>query len=83
MAAGAFASQGYFGIVEILAYSFVACVLGDVVSYGISYRYGRRVFERMGFRKILESAKFAALEELFSKHSTSAIFTSRFLATSL
>lgn len=83
MAAGAFASQGYFGITEILAYSLLACVLGDALGYGVSYRYGRKAFEKIGFKKILETAKFAALEDLFSKHSASAIFTSRFLATGL
>ncbi|MFB0965508.1 MAG: hypothetical protein QMC36_07680 [Patescibacteria group bacterium] len=34
-------------------------------------------------KKVLDSAKFAAVEDLFSKHSASAIFTSRFLATGL
>lgn len=41
------------------------------------------MFQKIGLKKILDSAKFAAVEELFSKHSASAIFTSRFLATGL
>lgn len=83
MAAGAFAAQGFFEMTSIFAYGFAACVIGDVSAYAVSKRYGKKVFYYVGLGRILRSAKFAALEDVFAKHSGSAIFTSRFLATGL
>lgn len=83
MAAGAFAAQGYFDLPSILFVSFVASVSGDILGYTLSFRYGREILMRIGFKTLLLSEKFRALETLFSEHSAWAIFSSRFLATSL
>lgn len=66
-----------------MAYAFVASVLGDGTGYFVSFKYGKEILYRFGFRRILASPRFTTLEGVFQNHSTSAIFTSRFLATGL
>lgn len=83
IAAGAFAAQGYFDLYSIFIYGFFASILGDIAGYFISFRYGRNIFIRVGLKGLLTSPRFQALETLFAHHSTSTIFSSRFLTTSL
>lgn len=83
MASGAFAAQGYLDLPSILLYGFFASVLGDVSGYVISLRYGREILIRIGFKSLLVSERFTAVENIFTRHSVSAIFLSRFLATGL
>lgn len=83
VAAGAFAAQGYFDFWGILACVFVASVLGDISGYFISRRYGKRILMWVGFKSILSSSNFLALEKIFKNRSISAIFYSRFLLTHL
>ncbi|MDP2103519.1 MAG: DedA family protein [Candidatus Gracilibacteria bacterium] len=83
VAAGAFAAQGYFDFWGILACVFVASVLGDISGYFISRRYGKRILMGVGFKSILSSSNFLALEKIFKNRSISAIFYSRFLLTHL
>jgi membrane protein DedA with SNARE-associated domain len=82
-AAGAFAAQGYFDMYSIFICGFFASTLGDITGYFVSFRYGQEVLMRIGFRKLLTSSRFQALEVIFSRHSTSTIFSSRFLITTL
>ena len=83
MAAWAFAAQGYFDLYSIIIFTVLASVFGDMIGYGVSYRYGRGLFMKIGLKKLLLSSRFNTIEKLFSKHSNSSILLSRFLATSL
>lgn len=83
VAAGAFAAQGYFDFVNILICAFMASVLGDISGYFISLRYGREILMKIGFKWILVSSNFRAVERLFMNRSGAAIFYSRFLLTHL
>jgi membrane protein DedA with SNARE-associated domain len=83
IATGAFSAQGYFNSYEILVIGFIGCVLGDLASYFIVKRWGIKFLSKIGFKKILLSNKFLALEKFFLKHSFSSIFYSRFLITNL
>lgn len=83
IAAGAFAAQGYFDLYTIFLYGFFASILGDISGYFVSLRYGRDILVRIGFKNLLASQKFQALEILFARHSSLTIFSSRFFTTSL
>lgn len=83
IAAGAFAAQGYFDLYTIFLYGVFASILGDIAGYFVSLRYGRNILIRIGFKNLLASQKFQALEILFARHSALTIFSSRFLTTSL
>lgn len=83
VAAGAFAAQGYFDMATVLLVSASASILGDMLSYTTSYRYGRKFLYRIGLKKILKSAKFISIERMFVAHVYVTVFTTRFIATSI
>ena len=83
MAAGALSVEGNLSIPIIIIVGFVACVLGDNLSYFFARHYGKDTLKFFGFRKTLESSKFKKLEKDFFYHSRSFIFFSRFLVTGL
>lgn len=83
VAAGAFAAQGYFDMVTVLLVSASASILGDSLSYTVSYQYGRKFLYRIGLKKILKSAKFISIERMFVAHVYVTVFTTRFIATSI
>lgn len=78
MATAAFASQGYFNIFWVVTLSIVANIVGDNLSYYLAYRYGKKTLTHIGFRSVLESPKFAAVEERFKKNPGLIVFVSRF-----
>jgi membrane protein DedA with SNARE-associated domain len=83
IAAGAFASQGYFNFFEIIGVGFIGSIIGDALGYFISLHWGKDVLKRIGFRRILSSRKFVEMENYFSQYAVSTIFFTRFLVTSL
>lgn len=83
MAAGAFAAQGYLDLYSIFICGFFASILGDITGYLVSFRYGRDVLMRIGFKNLLISQRFQALETIFSHHSSYTIFSSRFIVSTL
>ncbi|MCK9271994.1 DedA family protein [Candidatus Gracilibacteria bacterium] len=83
IASGAFVAQGYLNINYVLISSFLGCTIGDITGYFISYFYGRDILLNIGFGKIINSKKFAWLENYFQNNSTKSIFFSRFLITGL
>jgi len=50
LAAGAFASQGYFSFFLSLFVVVASNVLGDYTGYFLAHRYGRRIFELLHIR---------------------------------
>ncbi|MFA6090148.1 MAG: DedA family protein [Candidatus Gracilibacteria bacterium] len=83
IAAGAFAAQGYLNFGDILLYGLFASILGDMLGYIISLRFGKDIFIQIGLKQIFLSQRFVLIENIFIKHSASTIFSSRFLATNL
>jgi membrane protein DedA with SNARE-associated domain len=81
IASWAFVAQWYLNINYVLISSFLWCTIGDITWYFISYFYWRDILLNIGFGKIINSKKFAWLENYFQNNSTKSIFFSRFLIT--
>jgi membrane-associated protein len=78
LAAGAFASQGYFSFFLSLFVVVASNVLGDYTGYFLAHRYGRRIFELLHIRV----PDFIGHMELFLKrYPGPAIFLTRFAGT--
>ena len=78
LAAGAFASQGYFNFFISLGIIVGANMLGDFTGYLIAQRYGRKTLDMMHVRI---PAWMEHLEVFLRKHPRSAIFVTRFVGT--
>jgi len=79
VASAAFASQGYFNIVVLIAVVIAANVLGDNILYWLARLYGKRVLYKVGFlKKILTSKNFGLIEKRINKSPGFVIFISRF-----
>lgn len=78
LAAGAFASQGYFSFTISLLVVVAANMLGDCFDFFLARRYGRRALEMLHIRipKYLER-----LERFVRAHPGPAIFLTRFVGT--
>lgn len=81
IAAGAFAAQGYLDMNYVLISSFIWYMIWNISIYLLSFRYWKKSIVKFRFGKIIESAKFAWLEEYFKNNSTKTILTTRFLVT--
>lgn len=79
VAAGAFASQGYFDITYVLVTAFIANIAGDTSGYLLARRYGARVFQRVGLGKLLTTSAYHKLENYMQIFPQAVIFASRFL----
>ncbi len=79
MAATAFAVQGYMEPWLVFIVGVAGNVAGDNSGYFIANKFGRPVLEKIGFKRMLYSPKFTAIEKNFEKHPFITIFMSRFL----
>lgn len=84
IAGWALSVQGYFDIMYLFFAGFAGCMIGDMLGYELSYRYGKWVFVRMGF------GRFIDIEKLLTKHgpgfikrSILSVFISRWAVTAL
>jgi membrane-associated protein len=78
LAAGAFASQGYFSFFLSLAVAVGANILGDCFDYFLARRYGRRIIRTL---RIRVPSYIERLEEYVRKHPGPTIFLTRFVGT--
>ncbi len=76
LAAGAFASFGYFNIWISIAVAVTANVAGDTIDYLIARHYGPSVFSRF---KIDKHYYFERLRRGFRDHAALTIFVTRFV----
>jgi membrane protein DedA with SNARE-associated domain len=79
VAAGAFASQGYFDLSSVLLVAFVANISGDASGYLLAKRYGDRVLVALGLGRVLSSRAFRALEGHMRRFPQAVIFITRFM----
>ena len=76
LAAGAFASQGYFSAIIVFFAAFLGNVLGDVTSYVIWRKYGRSVIRERYANKY---RFFVKLEKNVNAYAVPTVFASRFV----
>lgn len=81
IASWAFVTQWYLNFSYILIFSFLWCVIGDISWYLISYNYWKKILNKLGFNRLLNSSRFEWLEKYFKKNSIKTILFSRFLLT--
>ncbi|MEI8130273.1 MAG: DedA family protein [bacterium] len=78
MASAAFASQGYLSFFWIVVWGSLGNIVGDNVGYYVARRYGKRILNQIGFRKILASEKYATFEQRIQSKPAFLIFITRF-----
>ncbi len=83
MAAGAFASQGYLDFNFVILAALLGNLLGDSLSYFLSFRFGRDFLMSIGLKKILASKQFTFIERRFLAHDLATVFFSRWLVPAL
>lgn len=77
--AGAVAGQGETSIVITIALVWFSAWAGDSVSFYIGRRLGRDFILRHGHRVRITPARFAQVEDYFSRHGGKTILVGRFL----
>jgi membrane protein DedA with SNARE-associated domain len=78
MASAAFAHQGYLSILWVIVFSILGNIAGDNAGYWLARKYGRSVLSRIGFAKILDSARYKKVEMSIIKRPGFFVFISRF-----
>jgi membrane-associated protein len=78
IAAGAFASQGYFSLTLTLVTALIANILGDLVDYTLTNRWGYRIIKEHHIRKM---PYFNRVEQFVKSNAGITIFVSRFAGT--
>ena len=78
VASSAFASQGYFNIVIVLAVVIFANILGDSICFWVARAYGKPILYKIGLRKIVDSHNFKLIEKRIAQKPGFIIFISRF-----
>ena len=77
--AGALASQGKLNILAVILVAFGAAVLGALVSFEVSRRWGRQLLQRSSWLERHTEKMVERGEEFFRKHGAKAVFLGRFV----
>src|SRR6201997_3983905 len=81
IAFGVLASQGHYSIVEVIAVTAAAAIVGDNLGYWLIGRLGgRALFERWGWLSRYSQRVLPRAEELIAKHGGKTVFFGRFIA---
>jgi membrane protein DedA with SNARE-associated domain len=81
IAFGVLASQGHYSIVEVIAVTAAAAIVGDNLGYWLIGRWGgRALFERWGWLSRYSQRVLPRAEELIAKHGGKTVFFGRFVA---
>jgi membrane protein DedA with SNARE-associated domain len=81
IAFGVLASQGHYSIVEVIAVTAAAAIVGDNLGYWLIGRLGgRALFERWGWLSRYSQRVLPRAEELIAKHGGKTVFFGRFVA---
>jgi membrane protein DedA with SNARE-associated domain len=80
VAAGVFASQGELNIVEVIAVSAAAAIIGDNLGYWAGRTGGRKLLERSKFLRRWMDRVLPWAEGFFHRHGAKTIFIGRFFS---
>ncbi len=79
MASAAFASQGYMSFTLVVVIGSLGNIAGDNLGYWLARLYGRKLLMKIGFfRKILESERYASIQDRIEKKPGFFILATRF-----
>jgi membrane-associated protein len=76
---GVVAAQGRVSLAAMLLLAWWAAALGDLTSFGLGRKLGRRFLLRRGPRIGVTSARLARVEGFFDRHGPKAILAGRFI----
>ena len=79
LASGAFASQGFLNISEVLLIALSASIIGDLTGFIVSRLYGREFLMKIGLKRLIMSKKFINLEKFIAKNYGPTIVITRFV----
>jgi membrane protein DedA with SNARE-associated domain len=77
-AAAAFASQGYFNLLPLVAVGAAGNIIGDLTMYWLMRLYGRKVLVFFRLRKLAESQLLRNAEKTVEAYKAPVIIASRF-----
>ena len=80
IAAAVAASQGRYGIVQVIVVAAAAAIIGDNVGYWLGREGGRRLLDRWGPTKRLADRVLPPAERFFHRHGGKTVFFGRFFA---
>jgi membrane protein DedA with SNARE-associated domain len=76
---GVVAAQGEVNLFAVLAIAWVAAALGDLVSFVLGQRLGRRFLHRHGPRIGVTRPRLCRVERFYGRHGAKAILLGRFV----
>jgi membrane-associated protein len=76
---GVVAAQGDVDLVAMVLIAWLAAALGDLVSFALGKRLGRRFLLARGPRLGVSAARLERVEDFFSRHGAKAILVGRFI----
>jgi membrane-associated protein len=76
---GVVAAQGEIDLLPVLLIAWVAAALGDLASFALGQRLGRRFLHRHGPRVGVTPPRLAHVERFYDRHGAKAILVGRFV----
>jgi membrane protein DedA with SNARE-associated domain len=76
---GVVAAHGEIDLAAVLVIAWVAAALGDIVSFALGARLGRRFIHRHGPRMGLTAPRVERVEAFYERHGAKAILVGRFV----
>ena len=76
---GVVAAQGVINLVAVLLIAWVAAALGDIASFVLGARLGRRFIHRHGPRLGMTAPRVDRVEQFYARHGAKAILVGRFV----
>ncbi|WP_169542369.1 DedA family protein [Solirubrobacter soli] len=76
---GVVAAQGEISLPVVLAVAWVAAALGDIASFALGARLGRRFIHRHGPRVGMTAPRVDRVEHFYARHGAKAILVGRFV----
>ncbi len=79
LAAGFFASRGYFSIAAVMGIAAAGAIVGDNCGYWIGRKLGRNLLLRYGKYLLLTENRFRSMERFFEGHGDKMVISARFI----
>ena len=79
IASAAFSLQGYFSLPWIIIVGILGNMAGDSAGYWLARRFGAEVLRKIGLRKLVDSHRYALINEEICNHPILIIYFSRFM----
>jgi len=80
LTAASFTNQGVFNIYFVIGIALLGNIAGDLLMYGLAYRYGKRTLEKISiFKRFFNSPKYDYYTDKVNRYAPITIIISRFV----